>query len=108
MQPFRTLLKHRQCTRPFFTIIDENCRGVKLNFGKYREPLEPGVRLNLPLYHDITIVSLTDRVQYLDRQSIISNIGVNYKNVLNNVCYIQIWNCKSPIPHIKINTNYDK
>jgi regulator of protease activity HflC (stomatin/prohibitin superfamily) len=68
----------RQCRRSFLCIIDENTRGVKLNFGKYRETLEPGIRLNIPILHEIYTVSLADRVQHLDKQSIISKDNVSF------------------------------
>jgi len=72
------MLSRLPLKRNFFTIIKESQRGVKLNFGKYTQTLDPGIRLNLPFYHQIYKVNMADRVADMTKQSLISKDNVTF------------------------------
>src|SRR5438132_1561277 len=54
------------------TIVNQYQRGVKLTFGKYAGTLEPGIRLNLPIVHQIWKVNMSEEVEEIPKQSLIS------------------------------------
>lgn len=62
--------------RNFFTIVHAWERGIRLNFGEYRATLQPGIRLDLPFYHEVYKINMADRVQHLRPQSLISKDNV--------------------------------
>lgn len=79
----RTVASHTknflpQNTRGFFTIIDQNERGIRLGFGKFKKVLEPGIRWNIPIYHTVWTVNVTHRVQDIPPQSLISKDNVSF------------------------------
>jgi len=64
--------------RNFFTIIHEWEKGIQLNFGKYNATIDPGIRLNIPLYHEIHKINMSDKVKYMNQQSLISKDNVTF------------------------------
>lgn len=64
--------------RTFMTVIKQNERGVKLAFGRYAGTLEPGPRLKVPVYHRVYRVNIADRVQDMQKQSLISRDNVTF------------------------------
>ena len=65
-------------TRGFFTIIPQYQRGVKLNFGKFVGVLEPGIRLNIPIYHSIYKADMRINTRDIEDQSMISSDNVTF------------------------------
>lgn len=63
--------------RSFFAIIPAYARGVKLGFGKYLGELEPGIRLNVPFYHQVHKVDMRNQIYNLPDQHIISKDNVS-------------------------------
>lgn len=64
--------------RTFYSIIQANQRGVKLFLGKYHGVVEPGIRLNLPFFHQIHRIDVRDTVHRIRRQSLISTDNVTF------------------------------
>ena len=64
--------------RTLFTIVKQWEHGVKLNFGKYVSTLKPGIRLNIPYYHQIYKINMADRVRHMNSQSLISKDNVTF------------------------------
>jgi regulator of protease activity HflC (stomatin/prohibitin superfamily) len=72
-------LNHQGQTRNFFTIIPEYQRGIKLNLGKFSGVVEPGIRLNVPVYHQIYHVDMRDRTVQLQKQKVVTSNNVSYE-----------------------------
>jgi regulator of protease activity HflC (stomatin/prohibitin superfamily) len=93
-------------SRTFITVIKEYERGVKLNFGKFNSVLQPGLRLNIPYYHSIYKVNLTNSILNIPTQSLISkdNItftidsSVQYKVIDAQKAILNVCNLKSMLP----------
>jgi len=64
--------------RTIFTVIKEYERGVRLNFGKFRSVLEPGLRLEIPIYHTIYKVDLKNQILNIPKQSLISKDNITF------------------------------
>ena len=64
--------------RPFFTVVPQYQRGVRLGFGKYVGMVEPGIRLKIPFYHQIHKMDTRDFVMDIPKQSLISMDNVTY------------------------------
>ena len=65
--------------RNFFCIIPESHRAVRLGFGKFLSVLEPGLRLNIPIYHDIYSSDIRDIVNSIPTMQVISSDNVTFK-----------------------------
>jgi regulator of protease activity HflC (stomatin/prohibitin superfamily) len=64
--------------RNFFAILGEYQRGVRFFLGKNAgQVLQPGLRLNLPVLHDLTAVDMRDRVDELAQQVVITKDNVS-------------------------------
>src|SRR5680860_27016 len=72
-----TLTKPNQ-KRTFFTIIPEYERAVRLNFGKFASVLQPGIRLELPLYHTVLSMDMRDKVHTIPYMQVISADNVTF------------------------------
>jgi len=80
VRPVRSIYPTRSVPRRnFLTIIPQYERGVRFNFGKYAATCQPGLRLDIPLFHTIHHVDMRDQVQYLSQQEIISKDNVSCK-----------------------------
>lgn len=66
-------------TRQFFTIVPEYKKGVRLNFGKFRTEITPGLRLKIPIYHTIFLADTRERIQTIPTMQVISADGVTFK-----------------------------
>jgi regulator of protease activity HflC (stomatin/prohibitin superfamily) len=64
--------------RSFLTVVDAWERGVRLSFGKYTKTLEPGLRLCIPIYHQVITVNVAERVKSLPKQALISKDNISY------------------------------
>lgn len=70
--------------RPFFTVINQYQRGVKMFLGSKRGVLEPGFRLDLPFFHNIIKVNMADHTLKIPKQNLISsgNVTVHVSAIL--------------------------
>src|SRR5438105_5037000 len=64
--------------RYFLTVIQQYQRGIKLSFGQYKGTLEPGLRLAIPIYHNIIHVDVREFIEQLPKQSLISDDNVTF------------------------------
>lgn len=64
-------------SRNFFTIVPQYVTGLRFGFGRYLETVEPGIRLNIPFYHDIVRIDMRERTVSLPDQEIISKDNVS-------------------------------
>jgi regulator of protease activity HflC (stomatin/prohibitin superfamily) len=65
-----------QQKRTFLTTIQENCRGVRLAWGKFDSILSPGLNWDIPFYHKITTIGLSRHIIPLAKQKIICQDNV--------------------------------
>jgi len=72
-----TLQPHRS----FFKIIDQNHEGVRLNFGKFKSRIKPGIRLCIPFYHEIRIADTRTKVRDIPKMQVISSDNVTFEVV---------------------------
>jgi len=67
--------------RNFITIIQNGNVGVRTNFGKFnikKGLVKPGIRLNIPFYHNLKIINIKEIIQDIKRQSLISKDNVTF------------------------------
>lgn len=78
----KTLLKAASLlapqTRSFFCIVPQNCRGIRLNFGRFSTSLEPGIRLELPFYHNILLLDIREKIETIPTVRAISSDSVTF------------------------------
>jgi regulator of protease activity HflC (stomatin/prohibitin superfamily) len=67
----------RQQRRSFITIVQEYERGVRLRLGSFNSVVEPGIRLNIPIFHDLWKVDIRDRMVVLNKQEVITSDNVS-------------------------------
>jgi len=63
--------------RSFLTIINEYQAGVRLRLGSFSTVCEPGIRLRIPIMHNLQKVDLRSRVRDIPNQEIITKDGVS-------------------------------
>ena len=103
---FKTIINKVKNTRTFLTIVKENERAVKLNFGKFHSVIEPGLRLKIPYYHLIYKVNMANCILNIPKQSLISkdNItftidsSVQYKVIDAKKSILNVYNLYSMLP----------
>jgi regulator of protease activity HflC (stomatin/prohibitin superfamily) len=111
-----TRIVQRIPKRNFFCVLNEFERGVKLNFGKFNSVVEPGLRLYIPLYHDIIPIDIRDMVKDIEKLSLITSdnitlyvdASVQYKIIdpkkailnIHNVHHNILERCKMQIRHV--------
>lgn len=82
MMHSKTLLKAASLlapqTRSFFCIVPQNCRGIRLNFGRFSTSLEPGIRLELPFYHNILLLDIREKIETIPTVRAISSDSVTF------------------------------
>jgi len=64
--------------RNFFTIIPEYERGVKYNFGRFKSVFEPGIRLSVPIYHQIYTIDMRENIIEIPKQTLISKDNISF------------------------------
>lgn len=64
-------------SRNFFTIVPQYATGLRFGFGKYLGTIQPGIRLNLPFYHNVVEIDTRERTVPLPDQEIISRDNVS-------------------------------
>lgn len=64
--------------RNFLTIVQEYERGIRLNFGKFSSELAPGIRLNLPYYHNIYRIDIRSKIRTIPTMQVISADNVTF------------------------------
>ncbi|KAM9970905.1 hypothetical protein ACTFIR_002769 [Dictyostelium discoideum] len=68
---------NQQQKREFFTKIEQNELGVRYTFGKIgKKTLGPGLRLMVPLVHDIELFDTRSSTQHLPKQTLVTLDGV--------------------------------
>ncbi|KAM9957219.1 hypothetical protein ACTFIW_008960 [Dictyostelium discoideum] len=68
---------NQQQKREFFTKIEQNELGVRYTFGKIgKKTLGPGLRLMVPLIHDIELFDTRSSTQHLPKQTLVTLDGV--------------------------------
>lgn len=108
--------------RNIFTIIPAYQTGVRFTFGKFTGKVDAGLRLNLPIIHQIHRIDTRDRIDNLQTQKLIASNGVslaldaavgykivdvqkavlNVNNVVHNVhekCQLELREAISSQPH---------
>ncbi len=65
--------------RNFFVIVPEYKGGVRLCFGKFQQVMTPGIRLHLPLYHQIYLTDIRDQVHTIPKMQAISADNVPFE-----------------------------
>jgi len=95
---FRTTLLKVKNTRNLFTIIKENERGVKLNFGKFNSVLEPGLRLQIPFYHIIYKINMANCILNIPKQSLISKDNITF--TIDSSVQYKVINAKNAILNV--------
>lgn len=65
--------------RNLFTIVPEYKRGIRLGFGKFQSELAPGIRLNIPIYHNVALMDLRDKVHTIPTMQVISADNVTFE-----------------------------
>lgn len=65
--------------RTFFTIVPEYKGGVRLNLGKFGTDMKPGLRLNLPIYHQTYLLDMRDQVETIPKMQVISADNVTFE-----------------------------
>ena len=63
--------------RTFFTVIDSNVNAVRLRFGKVSKIMEPGFHFYIPLVDEINPIYMSERVDKLPFQTLISRDNVS-------------------------------
>lgn len=63
--------------RRFLAIIDQFERGVRLSFGRHTATCEPGLRLKIPIYHQMYYVDLREKVVGIKPQNIVTQDNVS-------------------------------
>lgn len=92
-------------TRNFITVIHQGSMGVRTSLGKFDCVLEPGLRLCIPIYHDVTHVDMRERIESLSKQHIVSydavtitvDASVQYKIVDAKQAILNIKDVRSAI-----------
>lgn len=73
------LIKKSQTpTRSFITVVQQYEYGVKLFLGKYQGLVDPGLRLNLPILHNIVRISNREIPRVLPKQALMSRDNVTF------------------------------
>lgn len=65
--------------RNFFTIVPEYESGIRLNFGKFTSEIKPGLRLDLPIYHQINTLDTREKIHTIPTMQLISADNVTFK-----------------------------
>ena len=61
-----------------FKIVPEYCRAVRFNFGKFDSVLKPGIRLRIPVYHQIIEVDMRETMADVPKQTLISKDCISF------------------------------
>jgi regulator of protease activity HflC (stomatin/prohibitin superfamily) len=77
---------NRSIKRDIITVIPQHMRGIRLSFGKFDKVLEPGLNLNIPIYHKIYKVDIRESLVQLPKQFLVTGDGVTI-NVEASVQY---------------------
>lgn len=59
-------------SRNIVTIIPQYMEGVRMNFGKLGKILQPGLRLKIPIYHQVYKVDMREDIVKIPKQSLVS------------------------------------
>ncbi len=65
--------------RNFFQVIPEYRRAIRLGFGKFETELSPGLRMDLPFYHNIYSIDVRDKVHTIPTMQVISADNVTFR-----------------------------
>lgn len=82
-----------------FRIIREYESGVKFRFGKYVKKLKPGLRLVIPVIHEIRKIDLRTITQDVPQQKCITKDNVTI--TINAVVYFRVSNAEKAVLEVK-------
>ena len=82
-----------------FRIIREYESGVKFRFGKFVKKLEPGIRLVIPVIHEIRKIDLRTITQDVPEQKCITKDNVTI--TINAVVYFRVNDAKKAVLEVK-------
>lgn len=74
---FRTM--SRPLKRTFFTVVDTNFKGIRLRLGKNSGNIDSGFHLYIPFIDEIHLIDMSERVEKLKYQTLISKDNVSVK-----------------------------
>ncbi|XWV26035.1 hypothetical protein QJ857_gp1045 [Tupanvirus soda lake] len=78
-QTTSSVLPYMTNKRTLFTIVPAYKQGIRLNFGKMASEIKPGIRLNIPFYHQIYTLDTREKVDTIPTMQVISADNVTYK-----------------------------
>ena len=82
-----------------FRIIREYESGVKFRFGKYIKKLKPGLRLVIPVIHEIRKIDLRTITQDVPQQKTITKDNVTI--TINAVVYFRVFDAEKAVLEVK-------
>ncbi len=82
-----------------FKIIRQYESGVKFRFGKYVRKLEPGLRLVIPVIHEVKIIDLRTITQDVPQQKCITKDNVTI--TINAVVYFKVSDAEKALLEVK-------
>jgi regulator of protease activity HflC (stomatin/prohibitin superfamily) len=82
-----------------FRIIREYESGVKFRFGKYIKKLKPGLRLVIPVIHEIRKIDLRTIAQDVPQQKTITKDNVTI--TINAVVYFRVFDAEKAVLEVK-------
>ncbi|MGE4319986.1 MAG: slipin family protein [Acholeplasmataceae bacterium] len=82
-----------------FRIIRQYESGVKFRFGKYVRKLEPGLRLVIPVIHEVKIIDLRTITQDVPQQKCITKDNVTI--TINAVVYFRVNDAEKALLEVK-------
>lgn len=82
-----------------FRIIREYESGVKFRFGKYIKKLKPGLRLVIPVMHEIRKIDLRTITQDVPQQKTITKDNVTI--TINAVVYFRVFDAEKAVLEVK-------
>lgn len=65
--------------RTFFSIVPEYERGIRLSLGKFTSEVQPGLRLNLPIYHSFYTLDTREKLHTIPTMQVISADNVTFE-----------------------------
>jgi len=72
----------------FFKIINQYEEGVLFGFGEYKGTLEPGLRLLIPVYHDLEVIDTRVKTVDIPKQEVMTRDNVPV--MINAVVYFKV------------------